>query len=316
MVSWAIIKPISRAILKELGATVLILFIIAFSVFILLFYSPNEDMLTAYLLMISENMPVNEELDLDNIDFTSAFILWITAVLSGNFGLSLSNGLPAMQQSIEFMLNTISLIFFAVLLSLVISLPFSALIIKNNQPITQKILSFGLNCLSFFPLFWLAYLVIFLSGRLFDHFPLVQQSETSGAIFYLLPVILLAIGSGLVLEITQQVSYEVKRVSKEDYIICARAKGASVFRHLFKEGIAFPLLTLLSNRIAYLFGATIIIEQIFNWPGIGRLLWQTTQSRDLPLLLSAVLLTVLVIRIVQFMSRMCYVLINPRASHE
>jgi len=85
---------------------------------------------------------------------------------------------------------------------------------------------------------------------------------------------------------------------------------------LFKEGIAFPLLNLISNRIAYLFGATIIIEQIFNWPGVGRLLWQATQDRDIPLLLGAVIISAIAIRIAHFIARLIYVLINPRASHE
>jgi len=70
------------------------------------------------------------------------------------------------------------------------------------------------------------------------------------------------------------------------------------------------------NRIAYLFGATIIIEQIFNWPGLGHLLWQATQDRDIPLLLGGVIIYAIVIRTTHFCARLIYVLINPRASHE
>lgn len=316
MIRWAIVKPISLTIFKEFSATLLILFVIALSVFLLVFYSPNEDMMYEYMLMITENMPDTENLDFEDLSFTTAFFLWLNALITGNFGLSLSNGMPALDQALEYLVNSTYLIAYAMLVSLIVALPFAGLLFKNSNPILQKLLSVFLNSLSFFPIFWIAYMFIYLSGIWFDYFPLTESFESDTSNSYLLPTLLLAVGSGLIIEIAHTISNEISRVYKEDYILCARAKGASVLRHVFKEAIAFPLLTLLNNRIAYLFGATIIIEQIFNWPGIGRLLWQATQSRDLPLLLSAILITVVVIRIAQFMAKVCYILINPRASHE
>lgn len=315
MLKWAIFKPISKAILKEFFATLLILFIIAFSVFILVYHSPNEDMLTEYMIMITEEMGSGDNVDLENISFTSSFTLWLSAVLTGNFGLSLSNGMPAFEQSLEFLGNSTFLIFYSIVLSLFISLPFTYLIVNKNYNVLQKTTSFTLVTSSFFPLFWLAYLAIYLSGHYFNYFPL-SENNVEGSTNYFLPIVLLSIGSGLIIEIAHQLGHEINRVLKEDYMVCVKAKGASTFKHLFKEGIAFPLLTIISNRIAYLFGATIIIEQIFNWPGIGRLLWQATQNRDIPLLLSAIVITVLTIRFAQFLARVCYILINPRASHE
>lgn len=316
MFKWAIVKPISKTILKEFSATLLILFIIAFSVFTLVYYSPNEDMLVEYMMMISEEMDLDSDFEAETLSFASSFALWLNAVLTGNFGLSLSNGMPAFEQSLEFLNNSIFLIFFSVILSLTIGLPFAYLLTYKSNHILQKAASFTIISSSFLPLFWLAYLVIFISGHYFDYFPLTETGSDTVNNSYLLQIVLLSLGSGLIIEISHHISHEVKRVLKEDYILCAKAKGASVFKHLFKEAIAFPLLTILSNRIAYLFGATIIIEQIFNWPGIGRLLWQATQNRDIPLLLSAVILTVIAIRFSQFLSRVCYILINPRASHE
>lgn len=315
-INWAVLRPISQTILKEFGITLAILFIIAFCVFLLVFYSPNEDMLYEYMMMITEQSQTYSNIDINQLGLIKAFSIWIGAVLTGNFGLSISNGMPAMEQSAEFLAKSVYLIFFSVMVSLLIALPLTAMIVRQNTQIIQKSLSGMFTSLSFLPLFWLAYAVIYVSGHYFDYFPLVQDIDNTENAQYLLPVLLLALGSGLIIEIAHQLSHEISRVSAEDYILCARAKGASVFKHIFKEGIAFPLLTILSNRIAYLFGATIIIEQIFNWPGIGKLLWQATQNRDLPLLLSAVILTVLIIRIFQFFARVCYILINPRASHE
>ena len=114
----------------------------------------------------------------------------------------------------------------------------------------------------------------------------------------------------------QLIQQELKRVLHEEYILYARAKGSAVMTHALKEGIVFPLLHLIGNRVAYLFSACIIVEQIFNWPGIGRILWQAAQDRDVALLLAAVLVSAIIIRLFFFATRIIYILLNPRASHE
>ena len=316
MFTWAILKPIYRTIFKEFITTLLILFIISIAIFTLIYFSPNEDMLQEYMSMITEQLGMNTDWNINQVSFLSTFYLWLTAVFSGHFGLSMSNGMPAFSQSLAFLSNSLSLISLSFVFSLLIGLPYAYLILNKQENYLQKSSSFLMVASSFLPIFWTAYVVIYLSGAYLNYFPLSETEGSSSMVNTLLQVLLLSLGSGLIIEIAHHVSQEVKTVLQEDYILCARAKGASIFKHVFKEGIAFPILNLLSNKIAYLFGATIIIEQIFNWPGIGRLLWQATQDRDIPLLLSAVLLTVIVIRFAQFLSRVIYIIINPRASHE
>lgn len=284
-------------------------------IFFLVYISPGESLLQEYLL----NLGGNEEEFSENsgpINIHQAYFSWLLASMSGNFGISNSNGLPVLGQVLEFTANTLYLTFSALLISLCITLPVVMITVSNTFPTLSRFTNILIRLLSFLPLFWVAYILIYISTSVFDYYPLATDYEEITASQFILPVILLCLGSGVLVEIVQQLTYEIKRVLNEEYILCARAKGASVFKHLFKEGIAFPLLNLLSNRIAYLFGATIIIEQIFGWPGIGRLLWQATQDRDIPLLLCAVIICACVIRLSHFIARLIYVLINPRASHE
>ena len=315
-----ILIPISRTLFKEFFSSVLIIFLLSFSVFLLIYISPGDDLLQEYLVNLEENSSETIE-DVysdkyDSIGLPSAYFSWFSASVTGNFGISSSNGLPVLSQVIDFTINTLYLTISALLISMFVTFPIIIMGVTNRLALLSRVTNSIIRLLSFLPLFWLAYILIYISTVSFDHYPLAMDYDEITVSQFVLPVILLCFGSGVLVEMIQQLTYEIKRVLNEEYILCARAKGASVFKHLFKEGIAFPLLNLISNRIAYLFGATIIIEQIFNWPGIGRLLWQATQDRDIPLLLGAVIVSGIVIRTAHFFSRLIYVLINPRASHE
>jgi len=309
-----ILKPISKTLFKEFLSSVLILLSLSITIFSLVYASPGEELLQEYMLSLSGNEDLMEE-EIPTGLF-AAYSGWFIASVSGNFGISSSNGLPVLEQVLEFTYNTLILTLSALFISIVVTLPIVLINVSQRFPLIEKLISKSNQLLSFLPLFWLAYIFIYISTTQFDYYPLAMDYDEISISQFVLPVILLSFGSGVLVEITHQLSYEIRRVLNEEYILCARAKGASVFKHLFKEGIAFPLLNLISNRIAYLFGATIIIEQIFNWPGVGRMLWQATQDRDIPLLLGAILVSAFVIRVAHFFSRVIYILINPRASHE
>jgi len=314
------IRPISKALFNAFFSSVLIIFFLSFLVFSLVYISPGETLLQDYLLSLQDNTDTDiNDADLEDIaqaNLPQAYMSWLSASINGNLGVSISNGLPVLDQVLELTLNTLYLIISALLIGLLSSFPLVALSVTNTMPLLTRLINTTIKLLSFLPLFWLAYLLIYISTSGFDYYPLAMNYDNMNFSQFILPVILLSFGSGVLVDIYQQLNSEIKRVLNEDYILCARAKGASIFKHVFKEGIAFPLLNLISNRIAYLFGATIIVEQIFNWPGIGRLLWQATQDRDIPLLLGAVIVTAIVIRTAHFSAQLIYVLINPRASHE
>lgn len=312
-----ILKPISKTLFKEFLASVLIIFALSVLVFVLVYISPGETLFQEYIsnLKNADGDNLNSGVDLD-IGLFQGYFSWLGASFSGNFGVSTSNGLPVLSQVIEFTTNTLYLTLSALFISLFITFPVIFITVTRSNPVLSRLANTAIRLLSFLPLFWLAYILIYISTSQFNYYPLATDYDQITVSQFILPVILLCLGSGVLVEIIQQLTHEIKRVLSEEYILCARAKGASVFKHLFKEAIAFPLLNLISNRIAYLFGATIIIEQIFNWPGIGRLLWQATQDRDIPLLLGAVIISACVIRFAHFFARLIYVLINPRASHE
>jgi len=315
MLRLAVLKPISYAVIRELIQSVLLIFLLSIFVLLLLYLAPGGYLLEEYMLSLQEEFLNENEIEA-HLSFIDTYIIWLGSFLTGNFGISSSNGMPVMDQVFEYTLNTLAIIMAALFISLIIALPMAFFNARKQLSSINKPLYFFLNLLSTLPIFWLCYISIYLSGVWLNYFPLASDFEEISFAQFVLPVLLLSLGSGVLIEMIQLISNELKRVMNEEYILYARAKGASVFYHALKEGIIFPILNLTSNRVAYLFGASIIVEQIFNWPGIGRILWRSAQDRDIALLLSAVLVSAIIIRASYFCMRIIYIMLNPRASHE
>ena len=314
-----VLKPISFAVLREIMQSTFLIFLLSIFILFLLYLAPGNYLLDEYLISLQEeyfSMHGGEGEIIEQLGFLDSYLLWLGSILGGNFGVSSSNGMPVLDQVFDYMLNTLSIIGSALALSLFIALPMAFFNAKKQFEFINTSTFIGFNLLSTLPLFWLCYITIYLSGLWLDYFPLASDFEDISTTQFVLPVLLLSLGSGVLIEMIQLISSELSRVLNEEYVLYARAKGASVFFHALKEGIVFPILNLISNRIAYLFGASIIVEQIFNWPGLGRILWRSAQDRDIALLLSAVLISAIIIRTAYFFTRITYIMINPRASHE
>jgi peptide/nickel transport system permease protein len=106
------------------------------------------------------------------------------------------------------------------------------------------------------------------------------------------------------------------RVFSEDYILTAEANGASIWKHSFKEGFLIPVTQIIASKIPFILGGAVVVEQVFNWPGMGRLAWQAAQDRDYPIIMGITILAAVIVRMGSLIQRVVYVMVNPRASNE
>jgi len=169
------------------------------------------------------------------------------------------------------------------------------------------------------PVFWLGYVAIYLVSRQLGVFPLVSQASapTERAWLYsLLPICVLGLGNGTVSEVVRYLREELSRVMAEDYIRTARAKGASVWRHAFREGLLIPMTEIVASKIPFILGGAVIVEQVFNWPGMGRMAWQAAQDRDFPAIMGIAMVAATLVRTGSLLQRVVYVAVNPRASQQ
>ena len=141
-----------------------------------------------------------------------------------------------------------------------------------------------------------------------------QASADHDWLYTLVPVLVLGLGSGSISEVIRSLREEMSRVMAEDYVRTARAKGASVWRHAFKEGLLLPVTEIIAAKIPFILGGAVIVEQVFNWPGMGRMAWQAAQDRDFPVMMGIVLVAAAFVRLGSLIQRIVHTAVNPQTA--
>jgi peptide/nickel transport system permease protein len=173
------------------------------------------------------------------------------------------------------------------------------------------------------PSFWLGLIIIIVFSVKFQWLPLggmrdLSRTDTSLNIWdivrhMILPVSVLAFG--IIAAVTRYMRASVLEVIEQDYIRTARAKGLSERRvfniHILRNAL-IPIATLLGPALANLISGSVIIEQVFSWPGMGRLVITAIFQRDSPLIMGSVLMGAVLYIIGLLVSDVLYALLNPR----
>ena len=134
----------------------------------------------------------------------------------------------------------------------------------------------------------------------------------SGIVRYLLASAVLAIGSGVLMEAARGLSAELDRILRADFVLFARAAGRPLWRHVVPNLVG-PVATLAVNRLIAIFGGSVIVEVIFNVPGLGRLTWDAALERDAQVLLGATVVWAAVYALARLAAEVVVVVADPRA---
>ncbi len=255
-------------------------------------------------------------------DVLPGFWAWIGGVLSGDLGESMRYRVGASVS--ELLLDTASESILVVGLALVFSLSGAGLLAWIWQArgfvklgAVSKALTYVISAS---PAFLLAYWVqigvnVSVAAAIKAHwieppswFPVPNDV---GMMRYILAALVLAVGSGMLMEAARSLAAEVQRILRSDFVLFARAGGESLFRHIVPSLLG-PLFSLTLNRLTALFGGAVIVEVIFNVPGLGRLTWDAALERDPALLLGATLLWALIYALSRIASEMASTLADPR----
>jgi len=195
--------------------------------------------------------------------------------------------------------NTLILTIGSIFLSILISVPigiFSAY--RGFESYSWPFVIFS-YIMSSIPVFYLGYLVIYAVSRYTGYLPIYYpygSERGNPLISYVLPVLVLGFGNESISEIVRLIANELERVMNTDYVVASKARGESVLRSSINEGILIPLISIIFSKIPFLIGGAVIVEHVFNWPGMGRLAFQSTLNRDLPVLIVIAFLAVLCVR--------------------
>jgi peptide/nickel transport system permease protein len=314
------IKPVSRVLARELAVTALLLLGVSVVVFAILYLAPGDP-----LNVLLEGQSPRSEVALGMREalgvprtWYGQYTAWFGKLLQGDFGNSIRTGLPVLPELARVGVNTLVLTLGSLLLTLLIAAPIAVHAAANGDTAGNTAATLAAYVFSATPVFWFGYIVVYVSIHQFGVFPLVSgtAARQHAWVYFLVPVFVLGVASGTLAEMIRHLREELSRVLAEDYIRTARAKGAPVWRHAFKEGFLIPVTEMMSAKIPFLLGGAVIVEQVFNWPGMGRMAWQAAQDRDYPVIMGIALAAAAFVRIGNLLQRIVFTAVNPRASKE
>jgi ABC-type dipeptide/oligopeptide/nickel transport system permease component len=238
---------------------------------------------------------------------------FISKAVRGDFGESLYYHVPAMELIVERLPASLELSFAAMFLALLVAVPIGIIsaVYRGSALDMGSMLAalFGLSM----PHFWLGIMFIMIFSVKLGWLPTSGRGTPAQLI---MPAVALALGlMAMFARLTRSVMLEVLSL---DYIRTARAKGLREFfvigKHALKNAL-IPLVTVAGMQFGLLIGGTVIIETVFAWPGVGRLVVQAIFNRDYPLVQSIVLVLALIFVAVNLLVDILYIYLDPRISY-
>lgn len=247
---------------------------------------------------------------------------WVGQLLRGNFGFSLGLNQSVLSAVGERLPVTLSLAFlaFAITLPLGTLLGVVAACFRGSR-IDSAVMGIALLGVSL-PSFWIAIVSVIVFSVTLGWVPAsgyTPLSESPGRWFASLiqPACVLALFQvGYLARMTRSAMLDVLT---QDYIRTARAKGVSEFQTIFKHGLRNALMTVVTASgiiMSLLIGGSVVIEQVFALPGIGRMVVQGIMARDYPLIQGTLLLFGFAFVLVNFIVDMIYTLVDPRVRYD
>ena len=243
---------------------------------------------------------------------------WVSGLVVGDFGTSYTYSVPVLELISERIVVSLPLALIALTLSTLIAIP-AGILAASKRGKLPDVSIMGLTQLGIaIPNFWFALLMIYVFAVYLrwvpaGGFPGWEAGIGSVLVSLALPAIALALPQAAILaRVTRSALLESLG---EDYIRTARAKGLTrsmvLWRHALRNAM-IPVLTILGLQFAFLLAGTIIIENIFYLPGLGRLIFQAITQRDLIVVESTVVLLVATVIIINFLIDIAYAWVDPR----
>ncbi|WP_213954839.1 MULTISPECIES: ABC transporter permease [unclassified Variovorax] len=269
-------------------------------------------------IMLAQGAGSVTEEDLKNIriglgldrPFPVQYAAFLKGLLVGDFGRSFLGGTPVSRLIGDALPATLALAGASLLLSLLVSIPLGIqAAVHKGKGIDQAIRIGSLVGLSF-PNFWLAIMLVLL---LSITFPLLPPSGWDGPASLVMPTLTMAI-------IFSATNVRLVRTSmletlSAQYIMVARAKGLKDRVVLYKHALrncAIPLITYVGLQFGKMIGGLVVVEKVFNWPGMGTLAFDAIAARDYPVLQGTVTVLALMVVGANLLVDLAYGLIDPR----
>jgi peptide/nickel transport system permease protein len=258
------------------------------------------------------------------------YLTFVGDLTRGDFGQSLSYRQPAMDIVLEALPATIELTMFSMVIALLLAIPLGILAaIHRGTAWDGSITTFSMLGQSI-PNFWMGIMMILVFGLYLRWFPIsghvpfiapIMDGEF-GVAFSNLPRTLLhlilpgiAVGTYSLARNTRLIRSSLLEVLEQDYVRTARSKGLPEMRVLIHHALRnawLPVVTIIGLEFGFLLGGVVVVETVFSYPGIGRLLFAAINQRDIPLVQAGVILLAGIFVLLNLVVDLVYVRLDPR----
>lgn len=312
-------------ILRRLALFVPTAFGVSVFIFLMLHVIPG-DYATSVLLRGRDRTIIATQADFDRIreqlgldgSLPRQYIRWAGNFVQGDFGESWTNKRPVLDRMAPRIALSAELAFLSIALAMIIAIPGGIIAaVKQDTWIdyTLRTLSMGFDSA---PNFWLALLLIVGLLWVFDWIPPISYKtpwENPWQNFQILIFPALIIGARSSAGMLRMTRSSVLEVLREDYVRTANAKGLArpnvLFIHVLRNAM-LPVITLAGFEVVILMGGLVVIEQVFNLPGIGKLLIQGVAARDYPVIQAIIMFVAGIVLVANLVVDVLYSWFDPR----
>ncbi|RVT70139.1 ABC transporter permease [Agrobacterium sp. CNPSo 2736] len=306
-------------LIRRLLSLVITLFAVSLIIYVVMGLLPGDP--AAIMLGTSANpdtlAALQKQMGLDQ-PLPLRYLHWLAGVFRGDLGQSYTYGVPVAGLILERLAVTLPLALLAVCLSVAIAIPLGVAAARSRN----GALDFAAGLFSHVgiavPGFWVGLLLIIIFSTTLGWmpaggFPGWTPSFSAGLTALILPAIALALSQAGVL--TRVCRSAVLEVMNEDFVRTARAKGLServaLWRHAVPNAM-IPVVTMIGLQFTFLIAGAVLVENVFNLPGLGRLAYQALTQRDIVVMQSVVLFFSALVIVMNFVVDIAYLFIDPR----
>ena len=306
---------------KKLGAMLVTLLLISFLVFLAFDIIPGDaamaqlgtDVTPERLEALREEMGLNKPL-------IERYVIWLMAFLKGDFGVSYKYNMPVAEMISSKLPITVIMALISFAIMVIVSLPLGIYTAKHNGKRIDRCITVMNQVMMAVPHFFLGIIITYVFGlvlKLFVPGDYVSYEKDFGAFLSYIIFPCAAIAIPKIAMSVKLLKSSCVEEARKDYVRTAYSKGNNtskvLYRHVLRNAM-IPVVTLWGMTLADMLVGSIVIEQVFNVPGIGRILLTSISYRDYPVVQAIIVLIATVVIVTNFCVDMIYQLIDPRIS--
>jgi peptide/nickel transport system permease protein len=323
-------------LIRRVALGIVTLLLISFVVYALVRHMPGTPLTLDTAMMNPSAMPSAEEIDrlnrLYGLDkpWYEAYFVWLSNVVRFDLGRSIPQGnVPVLALILQRMPATLLLSVTSLILTYLFSIPLGLWSTVHSGTIRERAVSTILYMLYSLPAFVAAlYLQLLFYSKLgwlplfglhSDNFETLSTIGKAWDVLQhsLLPIVCFTYGS--LAYYSRFIRANMQEVIRQDYIRTARAKGVPtrrvIWRHAFRNTL-IPLVTLMGLTLPHLLSGAVILEQIFAWPGMGRLYFEAIGQRDYDTIMGLTLMFSVLTLLGQLLADVLYAVVDPRVTYQ